>query len=163
MDRSASGHSEQPFIESVVSVFRTMLKQPVEAGGLRAEPAIVRAEDIRAMVRLGGEVSGSVTVVMGEAPAVAAIDAFVGHPTVFGGAEFRDAIGELANMIAGSAASQLPGRRVTISCPSVLIGPGQPTTLGANATRITIPFTFAAGSFAVEVILADAEGAAKAA
>ncbi len=153
----------EPFTSSVENVFRTMLKLPVTAGTPKDGAHTEGEKHVRATVKLTGQVLGAVTLIFPEKTAEAAIKAFIGRVPTFGGADYRDAVGELANMVAGGAAVRIPGRRVAISCPSVAVSPTPAAKAQPNAVCMTIPFTIAAGTFAVEVVLSNAEGAAKAA
>jgi chemotaxis protein CheX len=67
-----------------------------------------------------------------------------------GTADFADAIGELANMVAGSAKSDL-GVIANISLPSVIIGHGHTIARLSGVPCVVIPCRTAVGEFAVEV------------
>ncbi len=74
--------------------------------------------------------------------------------------DFADAIGELANMIAGGAKSNFDGLAVTISLPSVVIGdPHEVIVTGApsGAPRLIIPCQTELGQFHVEVAMVVGE------
>ena len=55
--------------------------------------------------------------------AQAIVNAFAGAPIVPDSPDFADAVGELANMIAGSAKTSFGGA-TSISVPSIILGPG---------------------------------------
>ncbi len=65
--------------------------------------------------------------------------------------DFTDAIGELANMIAGNAKKDLEGLRIMISTPSVVIGAGHQVKNTRMVPKLIIPCSCPAGSFVVEV------------
>ncbi len=68
----------------------------------------------------------------------------------FGTPDFADAVGELANMIAGGAKRHL-GNLASITVPSVVIGSGHVIARLTDVPCIVIPCQTDAGSFAVEV------------
>ena len=65
--------------------------------------------------------------------------------------DFADAIGELVNMVSGNAKAQFEGKHVTISCPSVVIGPEHQVYGRKDVICIQIPCETDAGEFTVEV------------
>ncbi len=65
-------------------------------------------------------------------------------------ADFADAIGELANMIAGAAKKDL-GNLANISVPSVVMGKGHTICRPHDIPCLVIPCKTAVGDFAVEV------------
>ena len=156
----------QPFIDAVDHFFRAMLAKPVTAG----TPTTTRiAEEsdkcVRAFVALGGEPPGTVTLVLAETAAVALARAFSRREVAFGSGDFRDAIGEIANIIAGHAAIRVPGRRFKVSCPVVNVGPptnpaaaAKPGGQAADASVYSIQFTSDIGTFVIEVGLVGLMG-----
>ena len=70
--------------------------------------------------------------------------------------DFTDAIGELTNMVAGNAKKDFPGCSVSISLPSVIIGPGHSVSQSKACPFLVIPCETELGDFNVEVaIIAD--------
>ena len=65
--------------------------------------------------------------------------------------DFTDAIGELANMVAGGAKSQFEGMDISISLPNVVIGQAHVVSATKKSPRIIIPCTTDVGPFEVEV------------
>ena len=157
MDHLRDAATMQTFVSSVENVFRTMLRQPLGIGRPSAGAIAVPERHLRATVPLTGDMQGSVCVVMVDAAAEHAARAFLGERAAIGPAELRDAIGELANMIAGVAAARFPGRRVGIGCPTVVAGPSpRPADPSAKpAATITLPCSAGFGSFAVELVLEE--------
>ena len=68
-----------------------------------------------------------------------------------------DAVGELANIIAGAAKADLQGLNVTISLPSVVVGTNHKVTTPKDIPSIVIPFSCTHGEFVVEVCIALTE------
>lgn len=156
-------------LASVENVFRTMLGQPVSIGEPRfgtlftSSDAQRAAPYIRARIRLTGDAAGEITVVMPATTAIAAVRTFVGRPLACGSADFDDAVGELANMIAGGAVSRMSPRAVGITCPEVMMGAPPASACPAGSACVSIPFTTAAGPFVIEAIMSAHDGISRAA
>jgi len=76
--------------------------------------------------------------------------AFACTPLKLTDPDFADAIGELANMIAGGAKTQL-GSLASITVPRVVIGSGHVLARLSDVPCIVIPCKTPVGNFAVEV------------
>ena len=74
---------------------------------------------------------------------------FAGMPIDPKSTDFPDAVGELANMVAGAAKTSFPG--TTISVPSIVMGRSHTIARLQDVPCIIIPCKTADGEFAVEV------------
>jgi chemotaxis protein CheX len=139
-----------PFVNSVRLVFETMVKvqTTVNAPRLKADPC--PTYDVSGIIGFSGDVIGSVVVSLQMHAAKSLVAAFAGCPIEPGTPDFSDAIGELANMIAGGAKKHL-GANANITVPSVIIGPGHQIARLSGVPCIVIPCSTPAGDFAVEV------------
>ncbi len=79
------------------------------------------------------------------ATAFAGIEINPQHP------DFADAIGELANMVAGGAKSKFKGLDISISLPNVIVGKDHNVSASKNSPRIIIPCNTSLGAFQVEI------------
>ena len=70
-------------------------------------------------------------------------------------ADVTDAMGEVANMIAGQAKAQLEQFAMSVSLPTVITGKGHCIEFPRNITPISIPFRCDWGSLALEVALVE--------
>ena len=153
----------RPFIESTLSVWKTMLNmqvqigQPVPAASIPSDSS----NDVSGIIGLSGEITGSVILGFSTSTAEQAVTAFVGAPVQAGTEDFADAIGELVNMIAGNAKAKFEGKDVSISCPSVIMGGHHQVAMPSDASCICIPFDSPCGRFAVEVCLKLSNAGAK--
>ena len=68
-----------------------------------------------------------------------------------------DAVGELANIIAGRAKSQLEHLELSLSLPSVITGKSHSIRFPTKVTPICIPFDSPWGPITVEVGLSDSD------
>jgi len=71
----------------------------------------------------------------------------VDHP------DFADAIGEIANMVAGNAKKDFEGVSISISLPSVVIGENHQVSRSNAFPRLVIPCETTLGHFYVEVAM----------
>jgi chemotaxis protein CheX len=140
-----------PFIKSVCNTFQTMCKLKVHVG----QPALKTADDpltdVSGVIGFSGDAAGSVVLHFAFDTASRIATAFAGtdihpeHP------DFADAIGELANMVAGGAKCQFEGLNINISLPNVIVGRNHNVTASRNTPRILIPCSSDVGVFHVEV------------
>lgn len=140
-----------PFVESVKTVLRTMVGVETAV----AEPHVRAAAaqyDVCGIIGFSGDLAGAVTVAFPKAAAERLVEAFTGAAIDVASPYFADAIGELANMIAGSAKSRL-GVDASITVPSVVVGDGCRVAAPSDMPCVVIPCSTAAGEFAVEVCL----------
>jgi len=74
--------------------------------------------------------------------------------------DFADAVGELVNMVSGSAKAQFEGHDVRISVPSVVVGSNHTVQSMSDAFCVRIPCDSEFGGFSVEVAMKVADGGA---
>jgi hypothetical protein len=101
---------------------------------------------------LSGAVEGIVVIGISDRVATALVGGLTGSPCHQIDADAIDALGEVANMVVGSAKKNLPGGLSTISVPKVIKSPTQVPYPGGLPV-ITIPFDTAPGRFVIEVSL----------
>jgi len=146
-----------PFLKATVSTFQTMVNtNPTpSAPFVKAEPSL--AHDVSGIIGLSGGAKGAVIISFPTKTALATVSSFIGLNVTQIDADVTDAVGELANIIAGAAKADLSGLSVTISLPSVVIGQNHKVTTPKDIPRIVIPFTCVHGEFVVEVCIALSE------
>ncbi|MFM7053076.1 MAG: chemotaxis protein CheX [Planctomycetota bacterium] len=157
MDARSIAH----FVASTQQVFSTMLSLTVTAGKPFTGTTVPRFEnEVSGIIGMSGDLQGMVVLSFPTATAKGAIQAFTGMEMEPSSPDFADAIGELVNMVSGSAKAKFEGKNVSISCPSVVIGKGHKVQQPSDAVCIVIPFTCPAGEFSVEVAIKPAKTAA---
>lgn len=141
-----------PFVNSVRSVFTTMVGVPttVDKPSLKPEPA--PSFDVSGIIGFSGQVVGSVVVSFQKQAAIRLVEAFSGSNLSVEDPDFADAIGELTNMIAGAAKKDLGGL-ASITTPSVIIGAGHHIARLKDAPCLMIPVRTSVGDLAVEVCI----------
>ncbi len=130
-----------PFIVAIKNVFSTMLTTEIIVSKPVIAPSDERTADVSAVIGLSGDAIGSVVLSFPLATAVKA-----SHQ------DFSDALGELANMIAGSAKSKMDGLMISISLPSVVIG-RHDVFQPRQAPRLALPCDSVLGRFCVDVVM----------
>ncbi|HEX3356000.1 MAG TPA: chemotaxis protein CheX [Tepidisphaeraceae bacterium] len=139
-----------PFVNSVRNVFTTMVGvvTTVERPTYKSGPAV--SYDVSAIIGFSGQVIGSVVVSFQMDAALKLVKAFAGVDLTADSPDFADAIGELANMIAGNAKKDL-GATASITCPSVVLGANHVIARLRGVPCVIIPCKTPVGDFAVEV------------
>lgn len=145
-----------PFVNSVRNVFSTMVKVEtvIERPQFKENPGT--SYDISGIIGFSGEIVGSVVVSFTRRAGEALVEAFAGAKLEMGTPDFADAIGELANMIAGSAKKDL-GAAASITVPNVVIGAAHQIARLSDVPCLVIPCKTAVGDFAVEVAIKNVQ------
>lgn len=139
-----------PFVASARSVFTTMAGTATTTGQIYLKTGAEQPHDVSGIISFSGGVTGSVVIGMSAAVAVKLVAAFSGVEQSLESPDFADAVGELANMIAGSAKKSM-GVLANISIPTVIIGGNHKTARLTGVPCIVIPCITKLGSFEVEV------------
>jgi chemotaxis protein CheX len=109
--------------------------------------------DVSGIIGMSGEARGNVVLSFPKDAALKVVSAFAGIQSKCLDEDFCDAVGELANMVAGNAKKDLEGLHVSISIPSVVLGRNHRIMTERKAPCICVPFTCDHGRFALEVSL----------
>ncbi len=148
-----------PFLTSTISTFKTMLGCVLTRGTLYVKNGSQPEHEVSGVIGLSGKAQGTVVVGLGRAAALRVTEAMLQErpPEING--DVVDAIGELANIIAGGAKSQLEHLDLSVSLPSVITGRGHCIQFPTKVTPICIPFDSEWGQIAVEVGLSEPHAA----
>jgi len=148
------------FVHSIREVLETMAATSVtvSAPALKADPA--SSYDVSCIIGFSGEFVGNMVLSMPIDLARTVVKAFAGADVPPTSPDFPDAVGELANMIAGSAKKSFGGT-ASITVPSVIIGKGHVIARLHDVPCLVIPCRTVAGEFAVEVSIKPMPAAAR--
>jgi chemotaxis protein CheX len=150
------------FIRAGHNVFSTMLQAPPSFGEV-SEGSDMRSDfDISGIIGLSGDVVGSVALSLPWKTAERCVNAFTGAEDP-PDEDVCDAIGELANMIAGSAKSEIEGRSIAISCPSVVRGKELSVSRPRATPCVRIPCSSKLGDFELLLCLQEVAKSSRAA
>lgn len=145
-----------PFISSIQNVFATMLQLPVTIGEPDIKETPSTTYDVSGIIGMSGEVVGSVVLSFPKATAERVVSLFTGASITSENPDFADAIGELTNMISGNAKGLFSGKKkVSISCPSVIIGVGHTVARPKDVPCIVIPCKTDCGDLTMEIAIQE--------
>lgn len=139
-----------PFIQATVQTFAAMVEMKVAPGRIRLKQPGSGSYDVSGVIGLSGGAKGSVSLSFPRATAQGVVASFLGdkQPTAN---QMSDAIGELANIVAGAAKRDLSKFKLTISLPTVILGSRHCLTEPGGAVAVLIPFGCPAGGFDLTV------------
>lgn len=140
-----------PFMKSIGNVFTTMLSTEVEFQKPYVKSAVTEKPDVSAIIGFSGDASGAVVLCFGQSTALKIASAFACTELSIDSPDFADALGEIANMVAGGAKSDFQGLSVNISLPSVIVGTGHEVVKSNAHPSLVVPCQSPYGSFTVEV------------
>lgn len=147
-----------PFIDAVNNLFTTMLSASVKKGNIGVSTDHSHPYEVTALIGLSGDVRGTVSLSFPTDTALKMvnkmlmIDSDVVDDTVI------DGVGELVNIVAGSAKSKLiksDGRPLDLSLPNVVKGEDYTIKYPSEAKWIEVPFESDLGPFQLKVTFED--------
>jgi chemotaxis protein CheX len=151
-------HAEyfNPFVSATAEVFRTMLGLELTRGPLRLKDNCAPSFEVSGMIGITGSIHGMVVVSLSRPAAMRATEALLGmQPSSLDG-DVTDAVGELANMIAGGAKMRFNRCDLSIGLPTVVCGKNHVISFPSQSTPISLPFESDIGPICVEIGLAEA-------
>ena len=125
---------------------------------LKREKIFLRKKDpegieIAGIIGLSGDVVGSIIIGFTKEIALKTASSFVGEEFTEINEDFADAIGELANIIAGNAKKYTSDFSIEISLPSVISGKEVVINIPKDAPVMCIPLKSDLGSFTLDVAM----------
>ena len=109
-------------VKSIENVFSTLLQTRVRPCPLAPGTPDPPNWGITGVVNLSGDVSRAVTLSFPADTAERLVNLFVGMPVKPDSESFATTIGELVSIVAGNTRADLVGKRVSLSCPTVIRG-----------------------------------------
>jgi chemotaxis protein CheX len=144
-----------PFIKATITVFRTMFNCELERGNPFLKGSSHPDHDISGMIGLTGKAVGTVVLSIDRDVALKAAESMLGERQQDLNADVVDAVGELTNMIAGNAKTDLEQFSMSLSLPSVITGKNHVVAFPSGMTPIGIPFESEWGNICVDVGLCE--------
>ena len=141
-----------PFLSAVQNVFETMITVPYKLGKPNLKGDDKASFEVSGIIGISGQVTGCVVVSFPVNIALQLASALIGETLTEVDADCTDAIGEIANMVAGDAKRGFPETNTTISVPSVVVGQHR-IAFPKGVPIISIPCSTDAGDFAIDVAL----------
>ena len=143
-----------PFLISIKNIFNTMIDVPFQLGKPHVKKEGVPYFEVSGVIGLSGSVVGSVVISLSEQLALQLASALACEEMTELNDDVTDAIGEIANMIAGGAKKEFPGDQNAISTPSVIIGKHR-VVYPSDTPIICIPCETSMGRLAVDVAVKE--------
>lgn len=135
-----------PFITATMETFASMVRLKVTPGKVKLKAGDPLSYDISGIIGLSGGAKGSVAISFPRASAFAIVKAFTGSSEVEE-AGVIDAVGELANIIAGAAKRDLSAHNISISLPTVVTGKDHGINGPVDTVNMVVPFESEHGRF----------------
>jgi chemotaxis protein CheX len=152
-----------PFFAATKKICGEVIKVPVSAGPLRlrkADERIWKLFPVSAVINLGGAVKGIISLSFSESVAMALAEGLAQEKFPSFDDNARDALGEVTNLIVGSAKRDLPGGLVTISTPKIVAT--HQVEVFAGIPSLLLPFESTPGRFVMNLAMVVVETAAAA-
>lgn len=148
----------ESIVNTTKEVFSDMLGMEVTPEP-PAEAGMTHLDSISGIVGFAGRAKGMLAVHTPEKTALAITGGFLGMEVTEINDEVKDAIGELANILAGSAKLTLSENsgEIRLSIPSVICGDSYTVNAPAVGLGLIIPFRIDGGRFYVEFHLVETE------
>ena len=144
-----------PFVESIVSTFDTMLGCSLTRGELFVKKGSTPEHDVSGIIGLSGKAKGTVVLSLCREVAIRATEALLGElPTEIDG-DVVDAVGELTNIVAGGAKAKLEQFALSVTIPNVITGKTHSIDFPRRLPPICIPFEGKWGPLVMEVMLVE--------
>lgn len=109
--------------------------------------------NVSSLIGLAGDLKGILAVHCPAAVALGVTTAMLGMEVTALGEDVKDAIGEIANMVAGGLKVSLAAvdKKVELALPTTVIGKAIRTSGLSGATRAMVPFSSPLGRFGIEL------------
>lgn len=136
-----------PFVRAAMETFSSMIRTEARPGKPALKQDTKLRADVSGIIGLSGGAKGSVALSFPRITALKAVSAFGGVKVLALDETVVDAIGEIANIIAGSAKKDLSQYRINISLPTVVMGDGHELGGPKDIIPMVVPFETGLGGF----------------
>jgi len=146
-------------IDATSDVFSTMIMLDAIPGSPLTEKMLSFNESISGMLGFSGDIKGMLRIHCPDRVAMAITGSLLGMEVDQIDDDVNDAIGEIANMVAGGLKVNLAkhNKSIELSIPTAIGGKFYTVHSLARAERVTIPFAMAAGQMLVELEFVSAK------
>lgn len=145
------------FLEGTVNVLKTMAFIEPKPGAPYIKKDTVASGDISGIIGLTGGAKGSLALSFSEACILRIVSNMLGEEITTLNHDISDAVGEITNMVSGSARKILEsgGLSVTAAIPTVVAGKNHSIIHVLAGPSIIIPFSTDAGPFVIDFCLSE--------
>ncbi len=139
--------------EATSDVFASMIFLDIEPGEVLENEDTVLESNITSMIGLAGDLKGLLAVHCPGEVAMEITGSMLGMEVKELDEDVKDAIGEIANMVAGGLKTALAGegRDIQLAIPTAIVGSSVRTSGLSGARRIVVPFRTPSGDFFIEL------------
>lgn len=144
----------QEIISGCKEVFSTMLMVELDPEDAVIEEKVDIKSNITSMIGLGGGLKGLLAVHCPSKVAKDVTSGFLGMEVEELDDDVKDAIGEIANMVAGNLKISFTGVDVNVelAIPTTIVGDSFYVSGIADSTRVVVPFKMGEDTFWVELM-----------
>jgi chemotaxis protein CheX len=144
---------EKSLIGATLEVFASMIFIEIEPETHSDREAAAIESNMYSLIGLAGDLKGVLAIQCPSKVAMGITGAMLGMEVTELGEDAKDAIGEIANMVAGGLKEALAasGKKIELAIPTTVIGTSIRTSGLSGATRVMIPFFTPLGRFGVEL------------
>lgn len=140
-----------PIIGSVLRTFERMLQCVPRRSGLELKHKDSPKFPLSAIVALTGDMNGTIVFSVSEEVSLEIVRRLLGEEVHEINSDVCDAVGEIANMIAGSAKAELEHLNLTLGIPNMVVGMGHEVYYPPEVTNpLCIYFESDMGQFMIE-------------
>lgn len=145
----------EKLIESAKEIFSAMVMMEITVAGELLTETMVFADSISGVVGLAGKYQGVLAIHLPNSVAMAITGSFLGMEIEEINEDVEDAVGELANMLAGGIKTVLSdkGKDIALSIPTIISGREYDFQSTKEAESFIIPFSSSSGEFMIELQL----------
>jgi chemotaxis protein CheX len=144
-----------PFLSATAHVFSKMLSCQLKRGTPYLKDRTQPTYEVSGIIGLSGKALGTVVLSLAREVALRAAEHVLQDHFESVNADVVDLIGELTNMIAGSAKAQLDQYEMNLSLPSVITGKNHIVQFPSDVVPICVPFDSPWGPICLEVSLVE--------
>lgn len=143
---------ENVLIDTTLEVFASMIFIEITPEVSSEENAAIEY-NLSSLIGLAGDFKGILAIQCPAEVAMGITGAMLGMEVTELDGDVKDAIGEIANMVAGGLKEALigAGTKTELAIPTTVIGTSIRTSGLSGASRVMIPFTSPLGRFGVEL------------
>lgn len=141
------------FCDTTINVIKTMFSVEAKPGTPRLKGEPYPISDVSGMIGFSGEAQGSIALSFPKATALKMVSVLLGAPMTELNRDVSDAIGELANIVAGNAKTAVPQFKLSISLPQVVVGTNHVVSCQTAIPVVIVPFSTPMGDFIMEFSL----------
>ena len=143
-----------PFIVAVQNIFDTMIDLSFSLGKPVLKKDKMPSYEISGIIGLSGSVSGCVVINLSKEIALQLASALLDEEFTELDDDCTDAIGEIANMIAGNAKTDFPVDNTSISVPSIVVGKHK-MNYPSGIPIVSIPCETSGGKLVVDIAIKE--------